>query len=231
MESVQQSRSSAIRVLVAESSYLNCQLLESALRRKRRDIVVVGSAVESKQIVCAIKECAPDVAVISAQLAKGPLDGYRVLNELRSLQPTTRTILLLDSRERDLIIDAFRCGAHGVIFRDERIETLGRCIHAVHHGQVWANSEQLGYLLDALSIAMPLNLSDHSKRDLLSKRQQEVVRLVAMGLTNRDVAAKLGLSEHTIRNYMFQIFDLVGVSTRVELVLYYLRNSQNLAAD
>lgn len=228
MERMQQSRSSAISVLVAESSGLNCQLLETAFRRKHRGLIIVGSAVGLDRTVALVEERKPDVAVVSAQLEGGPLDGYRVLNQLRSLQTTTRSILLLDSRERDLVIDAFRCGAHGVIFRDERIETLGRCIHAVHQGQIWASSEHLRYLLDALCHSMPLNLRER-RIELLSKRQEDVVRLVAEGMTNRGVAAQLGLSEHTVRNYLFQIFDRLGVSTRVELVLYYLQNVQRRA--
>ncbi len=228
MERMQQSRSSAISVLVAESSGLNCQLLETAFRRKHRGLIIVGSAVGLDRTVALVEERKPDVAVVSAQLEGGPLDGYRVLNQLRSLQTTTRSILLLDSRERDLVIDAFRCGADGVIFRDERIETLGRCIHAVHQGQIWASSEHLRYLLDALCHSMPLNLRER-RIELLSKRQEDVVRLVAEGMTNRGVAAQLGLSEHTVRNYLFQIFDRLGVSTRVELVLYYLQNVQRRA--
>lgn len=229
MERMQQSRSSAISVFVAEASQLNCQLIETAFRRKHRGLRVVGSAVGLERTLALIEEQKPDVAVISAQLEGGPLDGYRALNQIRLLQSSTRLILLLDSRERDLVIDAFRCGAHGIVFRDERIETLGRCIQAVHEGQVWANSEQLRYLLDALCHSMPLNLRQ-GRIELLSKRQEEVVRLVAEGMTNRCVAAQLGLSEHTIRNYMFQIFDRVGVSTRVELVLYYLQHVQSRAA-
>ena len=231
MEIVQHSRSSAITVVIAESSSFNCQLLDAALRRKHKAFAVIGSAMESRQALALIEERKPDVAVISARLEGGPLDGYRVLNALRSSQLDTRAILLLDSRERDLVIDAFRCGAHGVIFRDERIETLGRCIHAVHQGQVWANSEQLRYLLEALSSSMPVKFRQGVKLDVLSKRQEAVVRLVAKGLTNRDVAAKLGLTEHTVRNYLFQIFDRIGVSTRVELVLYYLHNAPQIATD
>lgn len=226
MHEMQQLRSSAITVLVAESSHLNCELLVTAFRRMKRDLEFIGCAVEPDRVLALAEKHRPNVAVISAQLESGPLDGYRVLTQLRSLETSTRAILLLDSRERDLVIDAFRCGAHGVIFRDERIETLGRCIHAVHQGQVWANSEQLRYLLDELCRLMPLNLKEKAQPALLSKRQDEVARLVSQGLTNRDVAAKLGLSEHTIRNYLFQIFDRVGVSTRVELVLYYLHHTQ-----
>jgi DNA-binding NarL/FixJ family response regulator len=226
MERMQRSRSSASTVFIAESSYLNCQLLEAAFRRKNRGIAVVGSDIETGRALSFIEKCQPDVAVISAQLESGPLDGYRLLSAMRSMQCTTRAILLLGTREREPVIDAFRSGAHGVIFRDERIETLRRCIRAVHQGQVWASSEHLQHLLDVLCQSVPPGFRHGARLDLLSKRQADVVRLVAQGMTNRDVAAQLGLSEHTIRNYMFEIFNRVGVSTRVELVRFYLHNEQ-----
>jgi DNA-binding NarL/FixJ family response regulator len=226
MQKAQQSRNSVVTVLVAESNQLNCQLVESAFRPRRNRVSVVASAIGSQHALTLLNERKPDVAVISARLQEGPLEGYRVLSELRSLQTATRAIMLLESRERDLVVDAFRCGAHGVVFRDERLETLGKCIHAVHAGQVWASSEHLGYLLDALSHAMPLRLQNAQGSDLLSKRQEEVVRLVSEGLTNREVSAQLGLSEHTVRNYLFRVFDKLGVSTRVELVLYCLQRKQ-----
>ena len=227
MQKAQQSRNSAVTVLVAEARRLNCQLVESAFRLRRNRVAVVASAIASQHALELVNERKPDVAVISARLQDGPLEGYRFLRELRALRIKTRAILLLESRERDLVIDAFRCGAHGVVFRDERLETLGKCIHAVHAGQVWANSEHLGYLLDALSHAMPLRLQNSHGVDLLSKRQEEVVRLVSEGLTTREISAQLGLSEHTVRNYLFKVFDKLGVSSRVELVLYCLQRKQN----
>ena len=213
-----------VNVLVAEANEMNCQLVQSAFRPKRFRVAVVASAVQSSQTVALLKECQPDVAIISSQLHEGPLEGFRVLRELRALQSRTRAVMLLASRDRDLVIDAFRCGAHGVIFRDEPLETLSKCIHAVHQGQVWANSEHLGYLLDALGHAKPLHLQDSRGLNLLSKREENVVRLVSEGLTNRQISSDLGLSEHTVRNYLFRIFDKLGVSTRVELVLYCLQD-------
>jgi DNA-binding NarL/FixJ family response regulator len=214
-----QSCSSVVSVVIAEANQLNCQLVESAFRSKRTRVEVIASAVGSRQTLALVKEREPDVAIISAQLDTGPLDGYHILRELHSLQTKTRPILLLGSRERDLVIDAFRCGARGVVFRDEPLETLAKCIHAVHRGQVWASSQHLGYLLDVLS-QMPIRLHDAQGIELLSKREGEVVRLVSDGLTNRGISVQLGLSEHTVRNYLFRIFDKLGVSTRVELVLY-----------
>src|ERR1700735_2110081 len=163
------SSSSSVSVLVAEANEMSCQLVETALRPRRYRVSVVASAIDSSEAVSLLKERAPDVAVISSHLREGPLEGFRVLRELRALQSRTRAVMLLASRERDLVIDAFRCGAHGVIFRDEPLETLSKCIHAVHQGQVWANSEHLGYLLDALGHAKPLHLQDARGLNLLSK--------------------------------------------------------------
>jgi DNA-binding NarL/FixJ family response regulator len=140
MPSAQQSRSSAISVFIAESDHMNCQLVESIFRPKRARVKVVASAVDSNRALALVKETKPDIAVISAKLREGPLEGYRLLRALRSLQFKTRAIMLLDSREPDSVIDAFRCGAHGVVFRDEPLEILGKCIHAVHEGQVWAHA-------------------------------------------------------------------------------------------
>jgi DNA-binding NarL/FixJ family response regulator len=218
-----ESQNNVVNVIVAEASEMYCQLVESAFRPRRFRVSVVASAVESARAVSLLKEREPDVAIISAQLHEGPLAGFAVLRELRSLQSKTRAVMLLSSRERGLVIDAFRSGAHGVIFRDEPLETLSKCIHAVHQGQVWANSQHLGYLLEALAQVKPLRLQDARGANLLSKREEKVVRLVAEGLTNRQISVELGLSEHTIRNYLFKIFDKLGVSTRVELVLYCLQ--------
>jgi DNA-binding NarL/FixJ family response regulator len=227
MQNAQHSRSSVVNIVIAEANHMNCQLVESALRPRRRRVFVTASAVDSNRALTLLKESPPDVAIISAQLRDGPLEGYRVLRELRALQSRTRAIMLLDSREREFVIDAFRCGAHGVIFRDEPLEILSKCIHAVHKGQIWANSEHLGYLLDVVGHTLPTILQDTRAMQLLTKREQDVVRLVAEGLTNRDIAAQLKLSEHTVRNYLFRVFDKLGVSTRVELVLYCLQERQN----
>jgi DNA-binding NarL/FixJ family response regulator len=223
MYNASESRSCNVSILIAEANEMNCQLVESAFRPRRYRVSVVARAIDSSHAVRLLKECEPQIAIVSAQLREGPLEGFRVLRELRSLQSRTRAIMLLDTRERRFVIDAFRCGAHGVIFRDEPLETLGKCIHAVHRGQVWVNSEHLGYLLEALSQHVPMRLQDAHGIDLLSKREEAVVRQVAEGLTNREISISLKLSEHTVRNYLFRIFEKLGVSTRVELVLYCLQ--------
>jgi DNA-binding NarL/FixJ family response regulator len=230
MQKALHSQSPVVNIFIAEANHMNCQLVATAFRRKRYRVAVVGSAVNSSLAISLVKEREPDVAVVSAQLEAGPLEGFGVVRDMRALQSRTRAVMLLASRERELVVGAFRCGAHGVIFRDEPFETLCKCIHAVHRGQVWANSEHLGYVLQALTPTVPLHLQDSNGVALLSKREEEVVRLVAEGMTNKQISSHLRLSEHTIRNYLFHVFDKLGISTRVELVLYCLQERQKDSA-
>lgn len=216
------------RVLVALPNRLSCQLLSNALKRSRYPLRVVVDAVSSGEVLAALREHQPHVAVISANLQDGPWTGFKVLRELRAAHPQIRVIILLDSPERDLVVDAFRAGASGVLCRAETVEVLSKCIHSVYKGQVWANSNELQFLLDALAQAAPLRPVDGKGSILLTQRQEEVVRLVAEGLTNREVSRKLGLSEHTVKNYLFRIYEKLGVSSRVELILYVL-NQRNSA--
>ena len=200
MPSAQQQRSSAISVLIAESNYMNCQLVENVFRPKRSHVKVVGSTVESTQALTLVKETEPDVAVVDAHLRRrASLRATACCGLFARFSSGQRAIMLLDSREPDFVIDAFRCGAHGVVFRDEPLEILGKCIHAVHKGQVWANSLHLRYLVAALGHAMPMRLQNARGIDLLSKREDQVVRLLAQGLTNKDISIELGLSQHTIK--------------------------------
>src|ERR1700744_2352232 len=105
--------SSGVSGVIPQATQLNCQLVESAFRSRRNHVAIVASAVGSRETIDTIREHAPDVAIISAQMESGPLDGYYILRELHSLQTKTRLVLLLGSRDRELVIDAFRCGAHG----------------------------------------------------------------------------------------------------------------------
>lgn len=226
MEKAQQLRSSVVNILIAEANHMNCQLVENAFRPRRNQVAVVGTVGSSVHALALLTGVQPDVAIISAQLEEGPQEGYQVLRKLRSLRSRTRAVMLLDSRDPAFVTDAFRSGARGVIFRDEPLKMLSKCIHAVHRGQVWVNSEHLGYLLDALGQAAQPRLRPSLVAEHLSKREEDVVRLVSEGLSNKEVSEQLGLSEHTIRNYLFRVFDKLGVSTRVKLVLYCLQGRQ-----
>jgi DNA-binding NarL/FixJ family response regulator len=108
---------------------------------------------------------------------------------------------------------------------------LCRCIQAVYKGQIWASSSHLQVLLGALAQAPPARVVNAQGLNLLAEREGQVVSLVADGLTNRDIAAQLGLSEHTVSNYLFRIYNKLGVSNRVELVLYVMKQREQSRAS
>ena len=170
--------------------------------------------------------------MINANLADGPLTGFGLLKEIRDSHPAIRSVLLLESHDDDLIVDAFRGGARGVICRSQMgLKELCKCIRCVHEGQIWANSKQLQIVLDAFADAVPLRAFDGKGKNLLSAREDQVVQLVAEGFSNREMARKLNWSEHTVKNYLFRIFDKLGVSGRVELALYAVSRGQRRSAD
>ena len=213
----------SIRVIIADASRMHCQLMATALRRSRYRFDVVCSVTESQEALQALKEKQPDVALIGSNLRDGPLAGFKVLRELRACRSISKTIMLIDSSERDIVIESFRRGAHGVVSRDELFETLCECVRAVHQGQIWVRAEELHFLVDALVESSPRRILNAKGVALLTKQEQGVVRLVAEGLKNRDIARQLNLSENTVRNYVFRIFDKLGTSNRVELALYALQ--------
>src|SRR5487761_306247 len=220
------SRSPRPSVLIADDSRMGCQLLESALSRSRFRFDVAASAVSRPEIQACLQAKHVDVALINQSLQDGPSVGFEILAELRESFPHTRAVILLKTATCDLVVDAFRGGAKGVFCRTESFETLCKCIESVHRGQVWANSDQLHYLLSAFVQSSPLRAVDYAGKPLLTKREDEVASLLAEGLSNRAVSLKLGLSEHTVSNYLFRIYNKLGVSSRVELVLYLLRQRQ-----
>jgi len=99
----------------------------------------------------------------------------------------------------------------------------------VHNGQVWANAEQMNCLVDAVAQVPTVRLVNAKGANLLSKREEEVVRLVAEGLSNHAIAQQLHLSDHTVKNHLFRIFEKLGISNRVELVLYTVSQSKRPA--
>jgi DNA-binding NarL/FixJ family response regulator len=215
----------SLSVLIAEANRMNCQLIQESLRRGRSRIDVVAATIDAAQALSILKEREPDVAIVSARLITGPVEGFGLVRNIHSLRLRTRIIVLLDSRERQLVVDAFRFGAHGVVFRDEPVKILAKCLRAVHDGQIWAGSVYLGYVMEALAKAMPLPAQNFRGADRLTKREKDLASVIAEGLSNREASARLNLSESTVRNYLQHIFDKLGVSSRSELMLFWINRS------
>ena len=217
----QRAAGKTVRVFVADDTRIHTQLLADALRRDG-ELQVVSSDSGFQGLTARGSLHDIDVLVISSSLDEEPGRGFEALRTVRVSHPHLRSVVLLDSSKREVILEAFRAGARGIFSRHESVETLAKCVHTVHGGQIWANSQQMTCAVEALAAAHSVRAVDAHGLNLLSKRELEVVRCLAEGLSNREIAEHLGLSQHTIKNYLFRVFDKLGVSSRVELLFMTL---------
>jgi DNA-binding NarL/FixJ family response regulator len=211
----------SLRVLVADSNRTQSQLLSSALRRQT-GMKVSSCRCELSDCMQALQSAPVDVVL----LGDGPTDHNHLIVALRSLHtayPHMGLILLLDSYDRTLVVNAMRAGVRGLFCRAcQPFRALCRCISVVYQGQFWVNTEQLGYVIEALSSAPRARVFNAKGEGLLTPREEQVVSLVAEGIGNREVAQQLGIKENTVKKALLRIYDKLGVSNRVELVLYAL---------
>jgi DNA-binding NarL/FixJ family response regulator len=221
------SASEPVQLLVADSGAIQSQLLTRALK-SRKDFQVSAVALETSALHQFMQTNRADVVLV----AGNHLPDLSLLRWLRVSYPKVAPVLLAENDDRELVVNAFRAGAKGIFLFDQTpFQMLCKCIHCVFQGQVWINRRQINYLLDALADVPALRVVNSNGRFLLTPREEQVVALVADGLTNRGVAVELGLSEHTIKKYLLRIFDKVGISSRVELVLYAMSHGEHRPSE
>src|SRR3989304_2606647 len=169
-----------VRVLIADATPRGCEVLAGALKRSRYRLTVGACATtpaEGRRN--ALRTYEPHVLITNANLRDGTSKGLAVLREISAARLDTRTVVLLDASEKDLVVSAFRQGAEGVFCRTESVKELPRCIHQVHKGQIWATNRDLQLILKALVQSAPVPLMKADGTALLTHREEQVTRLVA----------------------------------------------------
>lgn len=220
-----------VSVLVADSNRMQAQLLTSALRR-RPEFHILTCPMDIPSLLHAAASKTPRVALLSPNSTVTPAENMAVLRQFHLAHPEVLKIVLVESINRALVVTAFRSGARGVFaLSDANLRLLSKCIQRVAEGQIWANTEQLNYLLELISEVPSLRVFNTLGEQILTPREEQVVALVAEGLGNREIAHELNLSEHTVKKYLFRTFDKLGISTRVELVLYAINHGDPRRAE
>jgi DNA-binding NarL/FixJ family response regulator len=213
-----------ITVAVADANLMTGRLLSDQFRR-HPDFSVTCCAIDKATLLKSVRQTKSTVALISADLEDGALSGLAALREVREADPELRPILLFDRPEPRLVVEGLRAGARGFFSRAHfDFAALRKCVRRVCEGQIWIGNTELEYVFEALVQTRLLRVVNPDGLNLLSRREEEVMRLVAEGLGNREIADQMNLSEHTVKNYLFHIFDKLGISNRVELVLYAVSN-------
>jgi DNA-binding NarL/FixJ family response regulator len=184
-------------------------------------IRIVGCAATASELDVLLNEYSPDVALVGSNGSRQESVALPFLEQMAATGLAVRPIVMSEDMSREDVVSFFRCGARGLICKSQNdVSLLLKCISCVSTGQVWANSEQLDQLLRSLTHPRSLKVTNVMGDSLLSLREEQVLHLLADGLSNRDLAKTLKLSEHTVKNHLFRIFDKLGVSNRMEAVLY-----------
>lgn len=182
---------------------------------------VVGEAADGEETASLVRQLKPQVLLLDLSLPK--VNGLQVLRELGKLVPATRTILLTAEIEGEQILEALKLGAQGIVLKHSALQILVESIRCVHAGQYWIGQEGVADLVEALrrTVQGTSARSPAASQEFgLTAREREVIALIGAGYTNKRLAQELGISENTAKHHITNIFDKLGVSSRLELVLF-----------
>jgi DNA-binding NarL/FixJ family response regulator len=147
--------------------------------------------------------------------------GLEALREMSTDTTGVRVILLTAAAEKDQIVEALQLGARGVVLKDSATQILLKSIRAVMDGEYWVGRESVSNLVQYLRglVGSSSNVARH-RRYGLTPRELEIVSAVVAGYANKEIAEHFKISEDTVKHHLSNIFDKVGVSTRLELALF-----------
>jgi len=180
---------------------------------------IVGEATDGEETVKVVGQLKPQILLLDLSLPK--MTGLEVLVELSKQGVDTRTIMLTAGIEREQVVEALQLGVRGIVLKHSALQVLLKSIRCVNEGQYWVGQEGVSDLIHALRRMKPSGTTSRPGRNFgLSSREMQVIALIVAGYTNKDLARELGISENTAKHHLTNIFDKLGVSNRLELVLY-----------
>jgi two-component system, NarL family, nitrate/nitrite response regulator NarL len=210
--------SGKVRILLADDHKLFLEGLRNLLESER-GFEVVGSASDGEEAITLTRKLKPDILLLD--LAMPRYSGLDALRDLAESASPVRTIILTASIEKAQIAGALQLGARGVVLKDVTPELLFESIRSVIAGQYWMGRESVSDLVQVLRDLMPRPTArPGAKTFKLTAREQEVIETVVAGYTNKDMAQKFSISEQTVKHHLTNIFNKLGVSNRLELVLF-----------
>lgn len=213
-------RSLPIRIVIADDH----PIFRDGLRRlleAEPDLKVIGEACDGSEAVKLARQLKPDILLLDLAMPRHP--GLEALRELSSGQGanSVRVILLTAAAEKNQIVEALQLGARGVVLKDSATQLLLKSIHTVMTGEYWVGRESVSNLVQYLrTLVQSSGEEARQKKFGLTPRELEVVSAVVAGYSNKEIAEHFKISEDTVKHHLSNIFDKLGVSTRLELALF-----------
>jgi DNA-binding NarL/FixJ family response regulator len=202
-----------VSVVIADDHPIVLAGLETLLRREP-DISVVDRCADGVETVRAVKKHSPDVLILDLRMPRA--DGLAVLQQMHAERVTTKVIILAAVIEDDVLLEAIRLGARGVVLKETAPQYLVNCVREVHAGRQWYEQRAL---VDAMERFVRRQVASKEMTSVLSRREVDVVRAVAQGLRNRDIAERLGIAEGTVKLHLHTIYTKLGVDGRTALIV------------
>jgi NarL family two-component system response regulator LiaR len=212
-----------IRVLVADDHAVVRKGIAAVLSTEP-GIEVVGEAAEGAEAVAAARQLHPDVVLMDLMMPE--MNGIEALRRILADQPGTRVLVLTSFATDDQVLPAIKAGALGYLLKDSGPDELVRAIRQVHRGESSLHPKVARQLVE--HVARPAEPTPTDAAEILTGRERDVLRLVARGLSNQQIAAELVLSEATVRVHVSNILSKLQLESRTQAALYALR--QGLAS-
>ncbi|GAA1666546.1 response regulator transcription factor [Glycomyces endophyticus] len=204
----------AVRVVVADDQRLVRESV-AALLDLQEGIAVVGTAADGREAVEVAVACAADLVLMDVRMPG--TDGIAATRALRERRPECLVVMLTTFDDRDSIVEAMRAGARGYLLKDRPSKDLADAIRTACTGVVQFDPAAAASLTAALTSGGP---GPEPVSDRLSGREVEVLRLLGAGATNREIAARLFLSEGTVKNHVSRILARLGLRDRTQAAIY-----------
>jgi two-component system nitrate/nitrite response regulator NarL len=180
---------------------------------------VVGEAANGAEAVRVVRQLKPKILLLDLSMPEAP--GLVALRELGESGIQTATIILSAAIEREQVVEALQLGARGIVLKHSALQVLLKSIRTVCNGEYWVGHESVSDLIGALRGLKPSFSAPRASQDFgLTARERQVIALILDGYTNKDLARKLEISENTAKHHLTNIFNKLGVSNRLELVLF-----------
>lgn len=209
-----------IRVLVVDDHALFRRGLEMVLAAEP-DMEVVGEAGDGAQAIDLAAETTPDVVLMDVRMPRrGGIDACAMIKET---VPSAKIIMLTISDEEADLYEAIKAGAMGYLLKEISIEEVATAIRAVHGGQSLISPAMASKLLSEFAAMIKKDERTQVPVPRLTDREMEVLKLVARGLNNRDIARELYISENTVKNHIRNILEKLQLHSRMEAVVYAVR--------
>jgi DNA-binding NarL/FixJ family response regulator len=212
-----------IRALIADRQGMFREALRQLLEAEK-DFDVVGDTDDGEAFLKLIEDLKPDVTLLDLRLRK--CSGIELLRQIAALDIATHPILLTDENEESEFVEALRYGMRGLVWKHESPRLLFKCIRTVMRGEYWISRGGIGKLVENLrSLTLTVEQNTQQRARSLSRQQQQIVDLIASGCSNKEIAQELRLSERTVKYHLTRIFGKLGVTSRMQLARFTLKNS------